>query len=262
MSNDAALARPAATTAAAFQAPAVSKVLGSLLRADFTAMLRRKRSAIMAILLPAIIIIAWRDIATQFGGAFAFASAITIGLAANGLMGYANSIARDRDRGVFQRLRVAPAPTWAIMTSRIAVQLSLIVVTTLVVFIAGDLVDHVTLTPTEYLVTLIAALLSGVVYLALGQAVVGLISSADAVNATTRFIYIPFVIVGAVGELGVLGETVRDIIAWTPYGTVKAVLNGAMSSWTGTTTMALLVSMVYAAIFLFVGIRWFRWQAT
>ncbi len=245
-----------------FETPAMPKVLGSLLRADFTAMLRRKRSAVMAILVPVLIVAAWHDIAIQYGAAFAFASAITIGIAANGLMGYANSIARDRDRGVFQRLRVAPAPGWAIMTSRIVVQLALIVVTTLAVFVAGDLVDQVTLTPAEYVATTIAALLSGAVYLGLGQAVVGLVASAETVNTAARLIYIPFVLIGAMGELGALGETIKEVVAWSPYGTVKAVLNGAMapSSWTTDTTVALLVSGVYAALFLTLGIRWFRWQ--
>ncbi len=240
----------------------MQKVLGSLLRADFTAMLRRKRAAVMAMLVPVLIVVAWQDIAAEYGAAFAFASAITIGLAANGLMGYAISIARDRDRGVFQRLRVAPAPGWAIMTSRIIVQLALIVVTTLAVFVAGDIFDHVTLTPTEYVATLIAALLSGAVYLALGQAVVGLIASAEMVNTTTRFIYIPFVLIGAMGELGALGDAVKEIVAWSPYGTVKAILNGAMApaTWTTDTTIALLVSALYAAVFLALGIRWFRWQ--
>lgn len=253
-----------AQTLTATASPAGTKVLAVLLRADFTAMLRRKRSAVMAVLVPVIIIVAWHDIAEQYGAAFAFASAITIGLAANGLMGFAIGVARDRDRGVFQRLRVAPAPGWAIMASRIIVQLSLIVVTTLAVFVVGGLVDGLTLTPVEYIVTTIAAVLSGMVYLALGQVIVGLISSAETVNAATRLVYIPFVLIGALGELGVLGDAVRDIVAWSPYGTVKAILSAAMTpgGWSSTTSLAVLVSVAYAALFLFLGIRWFRWQPT
>ena len=52
-------------------------------------------------------------------------------------MGYTNAIARDRDKGVFQRLRVAPLPTWAIMGSRLSVQLLLILCSTIAVFVVG-----------------------------------------------------------------------------------------------------------------------------
>lgn len=254
--SDTAIAAPQVLT------PSVGRIMASLLRADFTTMWRRRRSAVMALIVPALIVAAWHDIAQEYGAAFALASAITIGLAANGLMGYANGIARDRDRGVFQRLRVAPAPSWAIMASRIVVQLALIVLTVLTVFVVGDLVDNVVLTPAEYIVTLVAALLSGLVYLAVGQALVGLVTSAEAVNTASRLIYIPFVVVGAVGELGLLGDTVEAVVKWSPYGTVKQVLSAAIdpSTWTASTSVALLVSAFYAAIFLFIGIRYFRWQ--
>ena len=60
----------------------------------------------------------------MISGAFALASCITVGLMAIGLMGYSNSVARDRDKGIFQRLRVAPLPAWTIMMSRLFVQLN------------------------------------------------------------------------------------------------------------------------------------------
>ena len=77
------------------------------------------------------------------GGAFALGTCITIGLTAIGLMGYSNSIARDREKGVFQRLRATPIPSWCIMTSRITVQLVLIAIVTLLVFFAGFYFDKI-----------------------------------------------------------------------------------------------------------------------
>jgi len=67
-------------------------------------------------------IITWRPVVQQVGAPFALSSCITIGLIAIGLIGYSNMMARDRERGVFQRLRLTPATTWDIMFSRLMVQ--------------------------------------------------------------------------------------------------------------------------------------------
>src|SRR2546425_142785 len=106
--------------------PKTSTVLSSLFRADFTTQWRNRRSFIPVLLVPVIILISWKGLVDKLGGAFALSTCITIGLIAIGLMGYSNSIARDRDKGVFQRLRVAPMPSWCIMVSRLLVQLMMI----------------------------------------------------------------------------------------------------------------------------------------
>src|SRR3954454_8919513 len=106
--------------------PKTSAVYASLLRADFKTQWRNRRSFVLVLLAPVIILISWKGVIDKLGGAFALSSCITIGLVALGLMGYSNSIARDRDKGVFQRLRVAPVPTWSIMASRLTVQLAMI----------------------------------------------------------------------------------------------------------------------------------------
>src|SRR6266567_4124355 len=92
--------------------PKTSEVFMALLRADLTTQWRNRRSFVLVLLVPVLILISWKSIIDKVGGAFALSSCITIGLIATGLMGYSNSIARDRDKGIFQRLRVAPMPSW------------------------------------------------------------------------------------------------------------------------------------------------------
>src|SRR5438046_5306121 len=110
--------------------PTTSQALSALLKADFKTQWRNRRSVILVLLVPVIILISWKGIIDKMGGAFALSTCITIGLTAIGLMGYSNAIARDRDKGVFQRLRVAPMPSWCIMASRLLVQLMMIVLLT------------------------------------------------------------------------------------------------------------------------------------
>src|SRR5882757_9401849 len=99
--------------------PKISIVFKSLLRADFTTQWRNRRSSILTVIVPIVILISWKDIIDKIGPEFALSSVITVGLMAIGLMGYSNSIARDRDKGVFQRLRVAPISSSTIMLSRL-----------------------------------------------------------------------------------------------------------------------------------------------
>lgn len=244
------------------QIPKTSAALLALLRADFTTLLRNRRSVIMLLLLPIIIIIGWKGLVAKVGGPFVLSSALTLGLISIGLMGYSNAIARDRDKGVFQRLRVSPVPTWSIMGSRLIVQLSQIVVLTIIVFIVGYQNDKIELSISGYILTLVTAFFSGAVFLSLGQMIVGFVKNAETVNATSRLVYIAFIMLGMFGDLGVLGDEVKKIIHWTPYGTVKAILAASMqpSNWNNESSLALLVTIGYTATFSYLGIKNFKWN--
>ncbi len=242
--------------------PSRFTILSSLLKADFTVLRRNYRAGLLTVIVPLIFLVSWVPVAKEVGGAFAVASCITFGLVAIGLVGYTNMMGRDRERGVFQRLRVTPATTWDMMISRLAVQLALMLVMCVSLFVAGFFVDKFELTPAQYALALVAALVGGSVYLGFGQALAGLIASAGTLDAVTRIaLFGP--ILGALGELGVLGRAVQVIVKWSPYGTVKAIIYGAMqpSAWSGGTSLALLVTLAYSAVFIAAGIKWFKWTS-
>jgi len=242
--------------------PKTSTALSSLLRADLVTQWRNRRSFILLLLVPIIILISWKGIVEKFGGPFALSTCITIGLVAIGLMGYSNSIARDRDKGVFQRLRVAPVPTWCIMVSRLVIQLIMIVLLTTVIFIAGNNIDHIKLSPSGYILSFLTAVVGGAVYLGLGQLIVGLIQNPETVNSASRLTYFLFIMVGMFGELGVLGDQVKEIVLWSPYGTVKRIIAAGMQpgTWNSEMTTALLITLGYAIFFSMIGIKKFKWN--
>ena len=243
--------------------PNTFSALAVLLRADFTTQWRNRRSVILVLMVPVIILISWKGAIDKIGASFALSSCITIGLTAIGLMGYSNAIARDRDKGVFQRLRVSPVSTSAIMLSRLMVQLTMILLTTSIVFIAGFYYVGISLPPLHYLYAFLASLVGGALYLGLGQMIVGLVKNAETVNSTTRLVYFVFIMVGMFGEFGILGEQVKEIVKWSPYGTVKSIIASAIepSKWTNKTSLALIVAILYTFIFSFLGIKWFRWNS-
>ncbi|MGZ3763580.1 MAG: ABC transporter permease [Mucilaginibacter sp.] len=242
--------------------PKTSDVMIALLRADYTTVWKNRRAVIMVLIVPVIIVFSWKGLIESAGGAFVLSNAITLGLVAVGLMGYTNSIARDREKGVFQRLRVSPLPLWTIMASRLIVQLTLILILTIVVFISGYQFDHITMSVAGYVFTFLASIIGGAVYLALGQAIVGRIQNPETVSSTSRLIYFAFIMVGMFGELGVLGVKFKDAVNWTPYGTVKNILAASLepAKWTNHTSLALLLTIGYTIVFATLGIKWFKWS--
>lgn len=242
--------------------PKGSAAMAALLRSDFTTQWRNRRSVILVLLVPVIILLSWQKLIVKLGAPFVLATCITIGLTAIGLMGYSNALARDRDKGVFQRLRVAPIPNAYIMLSRLAVQLAMIILLTVVVFIIANQQLHVTLAPQAYALGLVTAFVGGALYLGLGQMIAGLQKNAEAVNATTRLVYFAFIMVGMFGEMGVLGDQLKKVAHWSPYGTVKTIVAAGLQPgvWTNDSTMALLATIGYSVVFAVLGIRWFKWN--
>ena len=243
--------------------PKTSTVLFTLFRADLATLISNRRSGIITLFVPLIILISWKGMVPKVGGPFVLSTAITIGLMAIGLMGYSISISRDRDKGIFQRLRVAPVPTWAIMVSRISIQLMMIMILTLAVFVVGFENDKILLSWQGYAVTFFVAFLGGAVYLSVGQLIVGLIKNPETVNAVTRLVYFLFIMVGMFGELGVLGLKLKDIVHWSPYGSVKLMLAASMepAKWNNDTTMAALATIAYIVVFAGIGIKNFKWSS-
>lgn len=241
--------------------PSIARILASLLQADFAVMIRNRRALALGMVLPLVILMMSKR-AAVLGDSFLLAESITVGLVSMAILGYSMSTARDREKGIFQRLRVTPAPSWAIMVSRITVQVTACLAMVVVVLLAGYEIERISLPPAGYALTVPVALVGAAVFLSIGQALVGLIRSADTINALGRIVYIAIIFLGLLGEAGRFGETLQTVATWSPYGTVTTLLDGAMnaSGWTGSTWLALVVSAAYVLAFAGIGIRWFHWN--
>ncbi len=244
--------------------PTWSSCLKVLLRADLTAQLRTSQSLVLTFALPLILLVATglgKNPAVLGGPEFRISLALTVGLVSIGTVGYSVAIARDRDTGVFQRLRVTPAPTWTIMGSRWTVQLGAVLLMAIVVLLVAGMFLGITLPPQDYLFTVLVALLGSAVFLSIGQAIVGLIASADTLNAAGRLLYVPLIGLSIFGNTDRLGTTVEMVSRWSPGGCLETLLSAAMgaSAWSGQSWGALFASIGYTTVFAVIGIRWFRW---
>ncbi len=238
--------------------------LKALLRADTAAQLRSYRALALTLVLPLIVLVVTSSgkRAAQFGSPdIRVGLALTVGMVSIGAIAYSTATAQDRDRGVFQRLRVTPAPTWTIMGSRWIVQAVAVLLMSVVVLVVAGVVQGVQLSADGYVLTLMVALLGGAVFLSIGQAIVGLIPSAETLNAAGRLLYLPLIFLSLFGHTNALGTPIELISRWSPGGCVETLLSAAMgaSAWSGEAWGALLASAAYVLVFAGVGIRWFRW---
>ncbi len=251
-----------ATTTAG--APTLPGMLTALLRADLVVLTKNKMRMLLSLLLPLIILSTTSSAkATRsFGGAaFIVGLAITAGIAGTSIMGYAPMVARDRDNGVFQRLRVSPAPTWVVMSSRLSVQMASNFVIALVVLVAGDNIHHLSLSAGTYALVLLVSLLASAVFLSVAQALVGLVKSADTVQAFGRLLYIGLVMLGLFGASGQLGGVWDTVSKWTPVGALMRVFAGVVGTFDSQDWLSLLVCAAYVVVLTVLGIFWFRFDA-
>ena len=182
---------------------------------------------------------------------------------ATSILGYALTVARDREKGVFQRLRVTPAPTWTIMSSRLTMQSAANLIIALVVVIFGTRIHHIAPSVGQYALILLVSLLCGAVFLSIGQALVGLVKSADTVQAVARVLFAALILLGTLGQSGALGSFWGSVARWSPVGAVMTLFAGVLnlSEWSGHDTLSLVVCVGYIVVFATIGIRWFQWDA-
>jgi ABC-2 type transport system permease protein len=245
--------------------PSTRLILTSLLRADFTVFLKNRRALILSILLPYLILVSTsskKGTAHLGGSLFIIGLAITYGIASTSIMGYSLAVARDREKGVFQRLRVTPASTWAIMASRLSVQVVANLIIALVVVILGARVHRLSLSPSQYLLVLLVSIVGGAMFLGVGQVVVALVKSSETVNSTARLLYVALIFLGLLGQGGSLGHTWDLVARWSPVGTLMTLFAGVLnlSAWNAHDLECLLAAIGYIVVFAIVGIRWFQWE--
>ena len=254
------------TSSRATAGPSLRLVLSSLLRADFLVFLKHRRALVISLVLPVFVLLSTSGgKATQrFGGAeFVIGLAIAYGLLSTSLIGYALTVARDREKGVFQRLRVTPAPTWTIMTSRLAMQVVANLIISIAVVIIGSQIHHLSLSAGTYALVLLVSILAGAVFLSIAQALVGLVKSADSVQAIARVLFAVLILLGLLGQSGALGAFWSSVARWTPVGVVMTLFAGVLGlhPWYSRDTLSLLACFGYIVVCAGIGIRWFQWDA-
>jgi ABC-2 type transport system permease protein len=248
------------------RAPSVPRILAALLEADITVQIRNVRALGLTFFLPLLLLyvttITKRRAVLLGGPITSVAIALTLGIASMAILGYTNSVVRDREQGVFQRLRVTPAQGWEIITSRLVVQVLANLVMAIVLLVAATIFLKITVSPAAGILTCLCVIPGSSVFLSVGQALAGLAKSADTVNAVGRLAYLPLFVLGLFAHISVFGTTFETVSRWSPGGVVIDMFASALqpTTWSGETWGSLAACLGYAVIFTAIGIRWFRWS--
>ncbi len=246
--------------------PSLKLTLRALLRADFVSQARNLRALVGTLVLPVVyvVVLSTGKRAVAMGGPkFGVASSLVAGMGLIAVAGYSLTLARHRELGVFQRLRVAPVSTWEIMVSRLIVQVAAMLGGAIIVLSVAAIGFSLHLSAGAWLLTLAMVIVGGAEFLGIGQAIVGLIRSSETVRAVAPVLFIPLFVLSIFSHLDVLGSTFEIVSRWSPGGVVATILAGAMQpgTWTLETWGALVATVGYAAVFAGIGIRWFKWTS-
>lgn len=243
--------------------PSSWPALKALLRADTIVQLHHRPSMLLSVLLPLCFLFNWKHLLSSIGPANVLAGCISLGLPSIGLMGYALVVGRDRELGVFQRLRTTPCPAWILMTSRFAVQMILMEVMAMITLLAAVYIDGIHTTAIDAARLLLAVLIVGPLFLSLGQMVVAVCIRSETVNSVTRIVYALVIGIGIAAQTLHQGNQWGDVLRWSPLGVAKSVISMAFSASTSRDgSMAILVAGVYTVVFTVIGVRYFRWNTS
>jgi len=249
--------------------PSPCTTLTTLLSAELSAYIRGSRTLVWTVLVPLLILVLGElqvpaHLRHQPAPTLEIAAlALTTGIFALGLFGYANTLATYRERGVFQRLRCTPVPTWQILGSRLLVQLLGILAETLVVFAAAQLGYGIAPPWPGTGLALVAIVLAGLAALALGQTVVALARSAASVTAVSRFLLLAlFLLEGALVSVRTWPMWLRRGAAWTPIRLALRLTTTALvhQQWDARDVRAFVGLLAWFAVLSYVGLTRFRWR--
>ena len=233
-----------------------------LLRADLLVQTRNARVLLVTLIVPAIMLIGLgRNQRAQMPTSVRLALALMLGTALLAVITYPSTLARDRELGVLQRLRVTPAPSSLILVSRLIIQVGAVLLLCLILMLVGGVALHLNFSPAEYVWTLLTVILGSALYLSAGQAVVALVYNPETVRATSALVGVGLILLGVFGHTPTLGTTFETIARWSPGGAYAELLAAATSggAWSGSLWASLGACLGYTAVFALVGVHWFRW---
>lgn len=170
-----------------------------------------------------------------------------------------STLVRDREIGWLRRVSTTPVHPWRLLAAQLVIDLVLAVVAVLIITLGGALIFGASL-HVDVLPLAVSLLLSSAELFALGLMIVALAPTqvvGQAISGVVTFAL--FFLAGLWVNPVQAGEPLATIMYYSPSGSAaKAVLDSAFSGnlpWAAWGTM-----VIYAFIFGFVAIRYFRWE--
>lgn len=176
-----------------------------------------------------------------------------------GMIGLPISLATYREQGILRRFRATPLQPTVVLGAQVLVNLAMLIVGVILLMVVGRLVYNLQL-PESIFMVMLAAILGGISFFAVGFVLAGLVSTPRTAQAVGMAIFFPmlFLAGGAIPReiMPAAVQRVGDFLPLTHViNLIKDVWFGV--GWNGT---ALIVLVVLLAVSVVISSRTFRWE--
>jgi len=170
-----------------------------------------------------------------------------------------NTLVRDREIGWLRRVSTTPLHPSRLLAAQLIIDLILAAAAVLIVILEGALVFGASL-HVQILPFAVSPLLAIVELFALGLVLVALMPTQTVAQPVAGVVTFGLMFLSGLWvNPAQVGDPLRTIMYYSPSGAaVRAVLDSAFNA--GPSYAALLTMAVYAVIFGFIAIRYFRWE--
>ncbi len=164
-----------------------------------------------------------------------------------------------REKGILRRMSTTPVQPSRLLAAQVAINLGVVIVTTLIVLVIGRLAFGVAL-PRQGAGFFVAFVLAAAGLFGMGLTIAALAPTGKAANAVGAVSYFPMMFfAGLWVPRAVMPDALRHVSDYTPLGAaVQALQDSAAGHWPHALHLAVLAG--YAIVFSTLANRLFRWE--
>ncbi|HEX8415759.1 MAG TPA: ABC transporter permease, partial [Sphingomicrobium sp.] len=189
------------------------------------------------------------------------AELLTVTILGGACFGFPTALVAERERGVWRRYRLTPAPLWKLMAATLIARLVLIAAAALIQFCVVLALGM--RAPSDPIGLFIAFIFATLAFMAMGLVIASLADSVPAVQALGQCIFLPMLIIGGVAvRLSSLPDWAQHASAFFPgrYA-VEALRASITGGGIGSARFALAALLAIGFAAAIAANRTFRWDA-
>ncbi len=132
------------------------------------------------------------------------------------IMNFGIRMVQEQTQGWATFMKLTPFPNWAYFTSKMFGQLVMHLLSIVIVFLAGYLINGVSLTATQWLLSGLWILLASTPFLALGS-LIGTMKKVETASGVSNIIYLALAILGGMWmPISTFPEFLKSVAEWLP----------------------------------------------
>ncbi|WP_077622388.1 ABC transporter permease [Sediminibacillus massiliensis] len=180
-------------------------------------------------------------------------SMTTFSVMGSAIMNFGIRMVQEQSEGWSTFMKLTPFPSWSYFTSKMFGQFTMHILSIIIVFFAGFLINGVSLTVGQWLLAGLWILIASVPFLALGS-LVGMMKKVETASGVSNIVYLALAVLGGMWTpISVFPESLQRVAEWLPsyhFGSgAWNIVAGGSPDW-----QSYLVLLAYLLIFMLLAI--------